>query len=153
MSLFKVSLIVLILLILFGGIFFFQFSRRNLYKDQITIDKKTFNIQIVQKPLEMEHGLSGRAKIADDQGMLFLFPDKGDHAFWMKEMLFPLDILFIDDNKIVSISQNAPAPTSPTATLPLYRSALPSNKVLEINAGLAKKYDFKVGDTVTLPGK
>ena len=153
MSLFKVSIIVLILLLLFGGIFYFQYAKTNLYNKTITIDKQTFNIQVVQKPLEMERGLSGRTKIADDQGMLFLFENKGDHAFWMKEMNFPLDMIFLDDNKIVSITQNAPAPTSPTSSLPLYRSAQPANKVLEINAGLSKKYDFKVGDTVTLPAK
>ena len=59
-------------------------------------------------------------------------------------------MLFIKDNKIVTIAQNVPAPKSPTAALPQYNPSGPIDSVLEINAGLSKKYGFKVGDPVTV---
>ena len=148
MSASKIALVVLILLVIFGGILFYQYTKTASYKDKVTVNNKTFMIQVVSKPADMEKGLSGRTSMNEDQGMLFAFGNKGDHPFWMKDMKFPLDIIFLDDTKIVTIVENNPIPTSPTASLPLIRSTQPANKVLEINSGIAKKYNLKVGQSV-----
>jgi uncharacterized membrane protein (UPF0127 family) len=67
----------------------------------------------------------------------------------MKNMKFPIDIIFIRDNKIVTIHQNVPAPKSPADNLPLYQPSEPADAVLEITAGLSQKNGFTKGDTIT----
>ena len=94
--------------------------------------------------------MSGREKLDPDQGMFFVFDKKAKYSFWMKEMKFPIDILFINDHKIVTIFPSVPAPTPGTklSQLPFYTAAAPANYVLELNAGEAAKHSFKVGDEV-----
>jgi uncharacterized protein len=82
--------------------------------------------------------------------MLFVF-DKADYySFWMKNMKFPIDIIFIRGDKIVSISKNAVAPKSADASLPIYKPEAPVDKVLEINSGLSDKHNIKKGDKVEI---
>ena len=89
--------------------------------------------------------------MADDQGMLFDFgPTPASTPFWMKDMNFNLDFVWIAGNKVVGITPNAPAPLSPTENLPLYYPPEPVNQVLEVNAGWAKKNNVSVGDGVNL---
>lgn len=136
---------IVFILSLFGfKIPFFMQTKTLHVKDQ------TFTVEIATSTGEKQKGLSNRKKLADDHGMLFVF-DKPDYQrFWMKEMQFPLDIIFINDNKIVTIYQNVPVPTNTTLPLPIYTSTVPSDKVLEINAGLVNKYAIKEGDSITI---
>ena len=85
----------------------------------------------------------------EKNGMYFIFDKPDYHSFWMKDMRFPIDIIFINDGKIVTIYKNVPIPTSETQLPPIYRPTNPVDHVLEINAGLADKYSFQVGDSVT----
>jgi uncharacterized membrane protein (UPF0127 family) len=66
----------------------------------------------------------------------------------MKNMKFPIDIIFIQNNKIVDVFQNVPVSTNDN--LPVYTTKTKANKVLEINASLAKKYNIKIGTEVRL---
>ena len=97
-------------------------------------------------------GLSGRNNLAKDTGMLFTFSEKGIYSFWMRDMKFPIDILFISDDKIVDFVVNAPKPAKDQlpSSLPVYKSSEPANIVLEINANEIEKNKFKKGDKVTL---
>ncbi len=82
--------------------------------------------------------------MAQDRGMLFIFPDVRQHYFHMKNTEFGLDIIFIDENlKIASFQENA-KPFDETS-LP---SQVPVKYALEINAGLSKKWLLEVGDRV-----
>ena len=101
-------------------------------------------------PQEQAKGLGQRASLPQDQGMLFLFKKADKLYFWMKDMEFPIDIIFIKDHTIVSVAENVPALKVPDNKLPIYSPTKPSDKVLEINAGLFKKYNFKAGDTITI---
>ena len=96
-------------------------------------------------------GLSGRNSMDWDSGMLFVFETKDTiPTFWMKDMLFPLDILWISNGKIIKIDKNVPLPASGSSdqSLPTYTTSIPVEYVLEVNAGFADKYNVKVGDTV-----
>lgn len=140
-----------VLLLLFVG---FYFSQSNLgifgTKPTATIKKQTFVIDVVKTPKDREVGLSSKKTIAANYGMYFVFDKPDYHAFWMKHMQFPIDILFLRDGKIVTIFQNVPFPTSTdTDNLPFYQPEEPANSVLEITAGLSQKYGFAKGDTVT----
>jgi uncharacterized membrane protein (UPF0127 family) len=68
----------------------------------------------------------------------------------MKDMKFPLDMIWIYQDTIIDISQNVPVPTAGQniLTLPQFQPKSPVDKVLEIDAGLSAKYGFKIGDKV-----
>lgn len=113
------------------------------------IDGHSFSLLIAQTDQEHETGLSGKDRLPQNQGMLFLFKQPASQTFWMKGMKFPLDIIYIDtNNKIVSIFKNLENPTPFDPTIRTVTPTQPANKVLEINAGLSDKYSFKVGDEV-----
>lgn len=149
MSLSKIIIAFLIVLVIFAGVIFFQFAKGPAPTGKVTVKERTFNVFIQRTPEELQKGLSGRNSLGNDQGMLFLFEQPGDLTFWMKDMKFPIDIIFINGNRIVSISENAQPPKSPEETLPLYKATAPADKVLEINAGLSKEYGLKPGDTLS----
>jgi uncharacterized membrane protein (UPF0127 family) len=90
-------------------------------------------------------GLSGRQSLAEDKGLLFIFDESSEHAFWMKDMNFPIDIIWISsDLKIVSIKQDA----SPLYFPETYKSDQASQYVLEVVAGFSAKNNLKVGEKV-----
>ncbi len=150
MSLTKIIIIFIIILIAFGAVLFFQFGRASVPTSKVTIGEQTFLVTPARTPEELQKGLSDRGSLPKDQGMIFLFEESADRAFWMKGMKIPIDIIFINGDKIVSISKNAKPPADENANLPLFSSVQPADKVLEINAGLSDEFGFKPGDTVTV---
>ncbi|KKS82705.1 MAG: hypothetical protein UV58_C0006G0004 [Candidatus Wolfebacteria bacterium GW2011_GWC1_43_10] len=94
-------------------------------------------------------GLSGKGSLADNQGMLFIFNQPTTPSFWMKDMKFNLDFVWINGDKIVDLSKNVPAPLSDQS--PVVISPKESaDKVLEINAGTADKLNIQVGDKINI---
>jgi uncharacterized protein len=142
-------LIIILLLILFGVIFFTQINfGQKLKTNQVIIDNKIINVELAQTSSQQEKGLGDRDSLAVDNGMLFIFPDSGVKMFWMKDMKFPIDIIWIKDNTIIGITANVPVPID-QKNLPIYASPAEVNYVLEVSAGFSKKYNFKIGDKVT----
>lgn len=74
----------------------------------------------------------------------------GKPAFWMKDMKFDLDLIWIREGKIIGITPNVPHPNSPSDKLPTYSPPSEINMVLEVNAGWSEKYRVEVGDEVRL---
>ena len=71
----------------------------------------------------------------------------------MKDMNFPLDIIFIDDATVVNLFENVkPGKDTPIGLLPKYAPSVPVDKVLEVNAGVAKKLNIKKGTNITFKG-
>jgi len=107
-----------------------------------------FQVEIADTPSKREMGLQYRRDLADDKGMIFLFPSESLQSFWMKNTPIPLDMIFISrDRKIVGIVEQ----TTPFSLEPRSVGA-PSQYVLEINGGLSKRHGFKAGDTVRFDG-
>lgn len=95
-----------------------------------------------------KQGLSGVSDLASDEGMLFIFEKEGDYLFWMKDMNFPIDVIWIDDDlTIVHVEENVKPEHYPTR----YGSPEPSRLVLETNAFFAKTFNIKEGDKVYIP--
>lgn len=117
----------------------------------ITLNNHIYQVEIADTDEKRAQGLSNRSILEADRGLLFLFPAKDRYAFWMKDMHFPLDILWIDDDTIIDISENVPIPLTATY-LPRYQPKAPVNRVLEINAGEAKKYGILPGQKVIMSG-
>ncbi|HEX8931866.1 MAG TPA: DUF192 domain-containing protein, partial [Patescibacteria group bacterium] len=119
----KILILFLILFILFGGFIYSQFGNKTFSKmktnGKITINNTTFDVEIVKTDKDKEIGLTKYSSIAQNQGMLFLFDTPGFYAFWMKNMKFPIDLIFIHDNTVVSLVENA-TPLTNEANIPTY---------------------------------
>ncbi len=90
-------------------------------------------------------GLSGRDSIDDKKGMLFVFDRAESPSFWMKDMNFPIDIIFFDkDWNIVDIKENFPAESYPETYTPKEKAKY----VVEVNAGFAKRNSWQIGNKV-----
>lgn len=122
------------------------FVYQNLTSPTATINNHTFNILIAKTEEERQIGLSKHSSLDKDKGMLFIFDKPSYYRFWMKDMKFSIDIIFIKDGKISKIVENAPTPKDDE--LNIYISQEPVDKVLEINAGISKKEKFKIGQEV-----
>lgn len=103
-----------------------------------------FKIELALTPQEQAQGLMNRTSMAENAGMLFVFGDEAPRAFWMKNTLIPLDMIFIrKDGTIHHIHENA-IPHDLTSV----PSEGPVSAVLEINGGLTTKLGIAKGDTV-----
>ncbi|MBN4070368.1 DUF192 domain-containing protein [Olleya sp. AH-315-F22] len=102
----------------------------------------TFDIEIADTDYETQTGLMHRHSMLENRGMLFVFPEMSLRSFYMKNTYIPLDIIYLDKDKlIVSIQENA-KPLNKTSLT----SQVPAQYVFEINAGLTQKWSLKVGD-------
>ncbi len=93
-------------------------------------------------------GLINKKELCDNCGMLFIFPEKEIRTFVMRDMNFALDMIWIDDDKIIKINKN----TIPEGNNPVmrYSSDMPVNYVLEVNGGFCEENGIEAGDGVEL---
>jgi uncharacterized membrane protein (UPF0127 family) len=114
---------------------------------QIKIKNVVMEVILAETPQEQEIGLSGKNSLADNQGMLFVFKKPGFYYFWMKDMKFPIDIIWIDENfKIIEITKNVHPESYPQ----LFQSTRPALYVIETNAGFSDLKNINPGDIVDL---
>jgi uncharacterized membrane protein (UPF0127 family) len=110
--------------------------------DVITFDGASVRVEIADTDAERAQGLSGHAPLASDEGMLFVFPEEGRYSFWMKDMLFPIDILWLDSaGTVVHIERNVAPESYPTS----FTSDSLARYVLEVRAGFATEHEITVG--------
>jgi uncharacterized membrane protein (UPF0127 family) len=109
----------------------------------------SFIVEVVDTPRAREIGLMFRRELPSDRGMLFIFEDESEHAFWMKNTLIPLDMIFIrSDGTVAGIVHEAEPQTLSPRTV-----GRPSKFVLEVNGGLAKMLGIVEGQKVNItPG-
>lgn len=128
-----------------------------------TKDNNQIFVQIASTGEAREQGLSGteKLKVHKDgdriltEGMLFVFPVASEYQFWMKDMNYDLDMIWLDDNyKIVHIEKNAKAgsyhPSDPASSKIFSNEGSMAKYVLEINAGLSDKLHLNVGDKLRM---
>jgi uncharacterized protein len=117
----------------------------------VTINDTLIFIELANTNQLRELGLSGRDSLPENAGMLFTFTHQRQiPQFWMKDMNFPIDMIWIDNGQIVQITNDVPAPEpdTPDSDLPKYSPNQPIEYVLEVNAGFAEENDINVGDEV-----
>ena len=113
------------------------------------INGRAFNLEVASDAASRALGLGGRGALADDSGMLFVFPSEGFHRFWMKDVSFPLDLLYIaGDGTIVDIQRMEPEPGVPDAELTIYEPPVEVLLAMEINGGLARRHGIEAGMAV-----
>jgi len=115
----------------------------------VEIGGATVRADVADDEASRRRGLAGRAGLDDDEGMLFLLPDDSP-AFWMKGMRFPIDIVWIDDGRVVDVTADVPPPRESEShtALPTYSPGRPANRALEVNAGWAARHGVTRGDVV-----
>jgi hypothetical protein len=151
----KLLLVFALLLIVTGAMYFTQNYLKgegslSFFKKTpiITINGNSFKVTVAASQQEREIGLSETKSLSQSQGMIFLFNKPDYYPFWMKNMKFPIDIIYINNDTITVIINNAQPPKDNKESPIIYTPAEPSDKVLEIQAGLSEKYKFKNGDKV-----
>lgn len=123
-----------------------QFTDRE--RRVVTVGEHALEVEVVASAESTAQGLSGREAIGAD-GMLFVFPEKGIRHFWMPDMQFDIDIVWIDDTTVVGVTENVPKPLENQKNLPTYSSSVPVNRVLELPSGKAKELSIVSGTTVS----
>lgn len=92
-------------------------------------------------------GLSGHKPLAENEGMLFVFPKDGLYGFWMKDMLFPLDILWLDSEyRIIDVREGA----TPESYPQIFTPSTPARYVLELSSGFFSKHKLKNGNILEI---
>lgn len=119
------------------------------YDHTISVDGKNLLVEIVNTDDSRSKGLSGRSSLTEEQGMLFDFTNSEFRrpGFWMKDMKFDIDIIWINNNEIVGITDNVPA-TYNNVNLPSYYPPSDITHVLEVNSDWAERNNVNVGDKV-----
>jgi len=120
----------------------------------LLVNEDPLQVEVVKTAESITLGLSGRSEIGRD-GMLFILPTQRIATFWMKDMLFDLDMIWIDEDKIISITADVSAPPALTASqsapkLPTYSSIVPVTHVLEVPAGTAREKNWQIGAPVVI---
>lgn len=115
---------------------------------KVQINQQIISAEVVATAAGMYQGLSNREILCPTCGMLFVFNDQQERKFVMRDMKIPLDIIFINQRRIVKIADNLP-PEGQTPQI-IYASGGPADQVLELNGGYAEKQGIKVGDEVLI---
>ena len=112
---------------------------------RIKVGTQVLNIEYARTNKEVTKGLSGRKELPKDYGMLFVFPSDGTYYFWMKDMNFPIDIIFLgSDYKIIDILYSAPP--CGNGECPKVTPQEKFKYALEVNSGWSKESGLKIGD-------
>lgn len=136
--------LILLLLVLFFVLLNYSFDDKK-YQD-IQIKGRLIKVELAESEQAHYQGLSGRDGLCGDCGMLFVFNERQEQTFVMRDMKFPLDILFITNGEIVNLVESANPEGSDYSTY--YSSQQAVDYVLELPGGYSKKYDIKIGDRV-----
>ena len=112
----------------------------------VTIRGRALPVEIVRTSEAQARGLGGRESLEWDRGMLFPYEESGFPVFWMHDMRFDIDIVWIRDERIVSIAHRVPHPPDPRAEPVRVRPPELVNMVLEVPAGYARARGWARGD-------
>lgn len=130
------------------GVVLLSFSYVLKKETPLIAEQNAMTFEIADTPLKQEQGLSGRAVIPDNYGMLFVFAKEDRYGFWMHEMLTSIDILWLaDDGTILGIEHSVSPDTYPESFYP----PEPVRYVLETRAEYAGERNWSVGSVVDLP--
>ncbi len=139
---------VLLIFALGIGLFSLWYYLRHPLTSSVTIRNQKIFVELAVTEEEKRNGLSNRAQLAPDHGMLFLMGEPAYHGFWMKDMKFPLDFIWIRDKTVVDLTENVPNPLGNEPPINL-KPRTPADKVLEVNVGTIATYQMTIGDPVS----
>lgn len=131
-------------------------------------DGADISLIVADTATERTRGLGGRPSLGSREGMLFVFPERSRHGIWMKDMMFPLDIIWLDERKpqtgadrtqtdaesritlvVVDLTAHVAPETFPESFTPREEAQY----ILEVNAGVARETGIQIGETLELISK
>ena len=113
---------------------------------KLEIGGKEIKIDISDNDCKRVQGLSDRKDMSENNGMLFIFDKEGNYPFWMKEMNFSIDIIWVDDNfNVVGIEKSVATSTYPEA----FGEKYSAKYVLELSSGFSDKNNVEVGNKIS----
>jgi uncharacterized protein len=118
---------------------------------QATIDiaNQTLIVDVAKTPWHWKRGLGKRHTFGNIDGMIFVFPTYKQHGIVMRDMRFPIDIVWLDNQQVVDIAPNVqPEPGVDYADLIVYKPRVEANGVIELPAGWVERQALRIGDTV-----
>lgn len=148
----KISISFFILLVFFMAGFFLLNNSSQEVKisdvKHVNIKGVVLDVELAITPEDQSQGLSSRVGLAESHGMLFVFNQSGKYGFWMKDMNFPIDMIWIaggvTDARVVYIQKNA----TPESYPKIFGDEVNADYVLEVVSGFSEKNNLQVGDTV-----
>ncbi len=138
------KILLLILVLIIGASVFFTFFKKEEVVDKIKINDLEFSVEIVSNVQERMKGLSGRSGLCENCGMLFIFDKVDQYGFWMKDMNFDIDILWIKNGEIAYIEKGVSHETPEVVYNPNVESAM----VLELDSRTVEEFRIEVGDKI-----
>jgi hypothetical protein len=117
---------------------------------RVTIGVHVIDAEVADTPARQQRGLSGRPTLPAGQGLLFVYEEPDLRGFWMPDMHFDIDIVWIREGQIVHVESDVPHVVP--GALPVYRPPEPADLVLEVAAGTARRLGWQVGDAVEVEG-
>jgi uncharacterized protein len=137
--------LVVAIILLFGVVVYQQIAHQRSSGTTLYIGGRSYSLEVANTNQERELGLGKRASMPANQGMLFVFGQSTPECFWMKDMHFSLDMIWLSaDKQIVHIEQNVSPNTYPQTFCPNE----PAKYVIELNAGTAATTDMQAGETL-----
>lgn len=111
---------------------------------QMKVGEKVIQLEVAQTPDQQQIGLMNRTELPDDRGMLFPFTPPRPVAFWMKNTLIPLDMIFLRDGKVAHVARNVPP--CKAEPCPTYGTPVAIDQVIELRGGRATELGIQPGD-------
>ena len=137
----EIAAAIIVLVLSVGGLIYSQRGD----SPSVSVGDRSFDVQVVDDPAERAKGLSGQSALDNDEGMLFIMERPDRHGIWMKDMLFSIDILWIDENfRVVHIEEMVSPNTYPET----FRPNVDSLYVLEVYTGQVAAQGLRLGDEV-----
>ena len=121
----------------------------DLYTREVKLpDGARFRAEVVTKKFDMSRGMMFRDSLAPDRGMLFVHGEPGKYQYWMYQVRIPLDLIWMDQNRLVSeiVTNVQPCKSESAVQCPKVGGNRRALFVLELNAGMADKHGLKLGD-------
>jgi uncharacterized membrane protein (UPF0127 family) len=136
-----------VLLSVIGAALAFALSGGSPSEARLTIGENELTILIADERTELVKGLGDRDDLPSDHAMLFMFPENGVHGIWMKDMRFPIDIVWFNEGwEVIDIRARVAPETYPEVFYPVSESRY----VLEMASGAAEQYGIAVGSVIGL---
>lgn len=142
----KLSYILVAGVFILGFWFFMSSNTKQDHPQTIVLKSKPITIEVVRSNEDKARGLIGHAPLGDSDGMLFIFEEGSNPTFWMKNMSFPIDIIWLDETQVVGFEESAQPDNGET----LYPSPKPIHYVLEVKSGYVRENNIQIGDTFEL---
>lgn len=139
------GVLVAVVLISASLIAYLDIANRHTKADTLLVNGRSFSLEVAATAQSRELGLGNRSSLPADHGMLFVFDHVAPECFWMKDMHFPLDMVWVSsDKKVVHIEHDVTPGTYPNSFCPVE----PVKYVIELNAGMANNADIRIGEAL-----